>query len=147
MLRPSLQTQRKKEADLARKDKNGRDQFNNVKRKRWELFSKTYNHISDCIDQVYKDLTKGKASPMGCVTYLSLEDSEVCLLISCHATDEAIPRHGTNLGRGEDLALLFAIHSYRPALFFVLSARSSRGSYIRAPNLNIGILDLPCLQA
>jgi structural maintenance of chromosome 1 len=51
------------------------------------LFNKAYNHISDRIDQVYKDLTKGKASPMGGVAYLSLEDSEVRLrpspLITC----------------------------------------------------------------
>ena len=33
---------------------------------------------SDRIDQVYKELTKEKASPMGGVAYLSLEDSEVC---------------------------------------------------------------------
>ncbi|KAG2353281.1 hypothetical protein BDR07DRAFT_729146 [Suillus spraguei] len=71
-----------KEADKARKDsKNARDQFNDVKRKRCELFNKAYNHISDCIDQVYKDLTKGKASPMGGVAYLSLEDSEVSLSV------------------------------------------------------------------
>ena len=44
---------------------------------RCELFNKAYNHISDKIDQVYKDLTKGKASPMGGVAYLSLEDNEV----------------------------------------------------------------------
>jgi len=49
---------------------------------RCELFNKAYNHISDRIDQVYKELTKGKASPMGGVAYLSLEDSEVgcCVL-------------------------------------------------------------------
>lgn len=41
------------------------------------MFNKAYNHISEHIDQVYKDLTKGKASPMGGVAYLSLEDSEV----------------------------------------------------------------------
>jgi structural maintenance of chromosome 1 len=46
---------------------------------RCELFNKAYNHISDHIDEVYKELTKGKASPsMGGVAYLSLEDSEVC---------------------------------------------------------------------
>ena len=45
---------------------------------RCELFNKAYNHISDRIDEVYKELTKGKASPMGGVAYLSLEDSEVC---------------------------------------------------------------------
>jgi structural maintenance of chromosome 1 len=90
-----------KEADKARKDsKNARDEFNDVKRRRYlnsptvpeshshsatrcELFNKAYNHISDRIDQVYKDLTKGKASPMGGVAYLSLEDSEVSLTVCC----------------------------------------------------------------
>ncbi|KAF8892810.1 hypothetical protein CPB84DRAFT_1816222 [Gymnopilus junonius] len=35
-----------------------------------------YSHISEHIDNVYKELTKGKALPMGGVTYLSLGDSE-----------------------------------------------------------------------
>jgi hypothetical protein len=38
---------------------------------------KAYNHVSERIDAVYKDLTRGKAAPMGGVAYLSLEDSEV----------------------------------------------------------------------
>jgi len=38
---------------------------------------KAYNHVSERIDTVYKDLTRGKAAPMGGVAYLSLEDSEV----------------------------------------------------------------------
>ena len=42
-----------------------------------ELFNKAYDHISERIDEVYKDLTKGKAAPMGGVAYLSLEDNEV----------------------------------------------------------------------
>ena len=46
---------------------------------RCELFNKAYNHISERIDEVYKDLTKGKSAPMGGVAYLSLEDSEVTL--------------------------------------------------------------------
>ena len=56
---------------------------------RCELFNKAYNHISERIDQVYKDLTKGKAAPMGGVAYLSLEDSEV----------GSIPLHLGNYGR------------------------------------------------
>lgn len=90
-----------KEADKARKDsKTARDQFNDIKKRRYvlssspgaersfscgrcEMFNKAYNHISERIDQVYKDLTKGKASPMGGVAYLSLEDSEVCSHIWC----------------------------------------------------------------
>lgn len=70
-----------REAEKARKDsKSARDQYNDVKKRRCDLFNKAYNHIADRIDQVYKDLTKGKAAPMGGVAYLSLEDSEVCLL-------------------------------------------------------------------
>lgn len=68
-----------KEADKARKEsKDARDHFNDVKRRRTELFNAAYNHISERIDQVYKDLTKGKAAPHGGVAYLSLEDNEVC---------------------------------------------------------------------
>jgi chromosome segregation ATPase len=53
---------------------------------RCELFNKAYNHISERIDEVYKDLTRGKSAPMGGVAYLSLEDSEVIpgdLVIFC----------------------------------------------------------------
>lgn len=75
--------------------KAARDEFAAVKKKRYDsnisrfmrqmlmlhrssdLFNKAYNHIADRIDQVYKDLTKGKAAPMGGVAYLSLEDTEV----------------------------------------------------------------------
>jgi len=117
-----------KEADKARKDsKNARDQFNDVKRRRCELFNKAYNHISERIDQVYKDLTKGKASPMGGVAYLSLEDSEEPYLagIKYHAMPPMKRfRDMEQLSGGEKtvaaLALLFAIHSYQPAPFFVL---------------------------
>ena len=41
------------------------------------LFNKAYDHISDRIDKVYKELTKGAAAPTGGVAYLTLEDSEV----------------------------------------------------------------------
>ncbi|KAH7906967.1 RecF/RecN/SMC [Hygrophoropsis aurantiaca] len=117
-----------KEADKARKDsKSARDQFIDVKRRRCELFNKAYNHISDRIDPVYKDLTKGKASPMGGVAYLSLEDSEEPYNagIKYHAMPPMKRfRDMEQLSGGEKtvaaLALLFAIHSYQPAPFFVL---------------------------
>lgn len=57
--------------------KEARDEFARIKKQRCDLFNKAYNHISERIDQVYKDLTKGKAAPMGGVAYLSLEDTEV----------------------------------------------------------------------
>ncbi|KAJ7032498.1 condensin complex subunit SMC1 [Mycena alexandri] len=117
-----------KEADKARKDsKTARDDFTEIKRRRCELFNKAYNHISDRIDQVYKDLTKGKASPMGGVAYLSLEDSEEPYAggIKYHAMPPMKRfRDMEQLSGGEKtvaaLALLFAIHSYQPAPFFVL---------------------------
>jgi hypothetical protein len=93
----------------------GRNPKSNLFPRRTELFNKAYNHISERIDQVYKDLTKGKAAPMGGVAYLSLEDNEVwtCLVfvsliipfpflgaicrryqVPCHAPHETIPGHG-----------------------------------------------------
>ena len=85
-----------KEAEKARRDsKKARDEFNDVKKRRSEaldyrlsspngqyysrcdLFNKAFTHISERIDQIYKDLTKGKAAPLGGVAYLSLEDNEV----------------------------------------------------------------------
>lgn len=41
-----------------------------------DRFNKAYQHISERIDAVYKDLTKGPNAPLGGVAYLSLEDSE-----------------------------------------------------------------------
>ncbi|KAF9234210.1 RecF/RecN/SMC N terminal domain-containing protein [Melanogaster broomeanus] len=68
-----------------------------------------YVHISDRIDEVYKDLTKGTLRCWDQVPH--------------HDPYEAIPGYGTTSG-GEKtvaaLALLFAIHSYQPAPFFVL---------------------------
>ncbi|KAN0135870.1 RecF/RecN/SMC [Lactarius tabidus] len=117
-----------KEADKARKDSKGaRDTFNDVKLRRTELFNKAYNHISERIDEVYKDLTKGKAAPMGGVAYLSLEDNEEPYAggIKYHAMPPMKRfRDMEQLSGGEKtvaaLALLFAIHSYQPSPFFVL---------------------------
>ncbi|KAF8869575.1 cohesin complex subunit psm1 [Gymnopilus junonius] len=108
-----------REAEKARKDsKAARDHFHDVKKRRCDLFNKAYSHISERIDDVYKELTKGKASPMGGVAYLSLEDSE-------EPYNAGIKYHAMPpMKRGEKtvaaLALLFAIHSYQPAPFFVL---------------------------
>ena len=67
-----------KEFDTIRRTtKKAKDTFNDLRKRRCDMFNKAYTHISERIDEVYKDLTKGKASPMGGVAYLSLEDSEV----------------------------------------------------------------------
>ncbi|ORY92949.1 P-loop containing nucleoside triphosphate hydrolase protein [Leucosporidium creatinivorum] len=116
------------EFDKARETaKAAKDAFTAVKKKRCDLFNKAYQHISDRIDEVYKDLTKGKAAPMGGVAYLSLEDSEEPYLhgIKYHAMPPMKRfRDMDQLSGGErtmaSLSLLFAIHSYHPSPFFVL---------------------------
>ena len=65
---------------IRRTTKKAKDTFNDLRKRRCDMFNKAYTHISERIDEVYKDLTKGKASPMGGVAYLSLEDSEVGFL-------------------------------------------------------------------
>ncbi|KAJ3798658.1 condensin complex subunit SMC1 [Lentinula aff. detonsa] len=116
------------ETEKARKDsKTAREKYQDVQRRRTKLFMNAYTHISECIDQVYKDLTKGKSSPMGGTAYLSLDDSEEPYNggIKYHAMPPLKRfRDMEQLSGGEKtvaaLALLFAIHSYQPAPFFVL---------------------------
>jgi len=66
------------EFDEAREaTRKAKDAFNAVKKRRCELFNKAFKHIEDNIDDVYKNLTKGAASPQGGVAYLSLEEPDV----------------------------------------------------------------------
>lgn len=107
------------EIDKARQTaKEAKDEFNRLKQKRTELFTAAYDHISNAIDEVYKDLTKGKLAPMGGTAYLSLEDTEEPYLtgIKYHAMPPMKRfRDMEQLSGGEKtmaaLALLFAIHS------------------------------------
>ncbi|CEQ42431.1 SPOSA6832_04230 [Sporobolomyces salmonicolor] len=116
------------EFDQAREDaKAAKDAFTAIKKKRCDLFNKAFRHIEDRIDQVYKDLTKGKASPQGGIAYLSLEEPEEPYLhgIKYHAMPPLKRfRDMDQLSGGEKtmaaLALLFAIHSFHPSPFFVL---------------------------
>ncbi|GAA6023631.1 hypothetical protein JCM11491_006180 [Sporobolomyces phaffii] len=117
-----------KEFDSAREQaKAAKDAFNVVKKKRCDLFNKAYRHIEDRIDQVYKDLTKGKASPQGGTAYLTLEEPEEPYLhgVKYHTMPPLKRfRDMEQLSGGEKtmaaLALLFAIHSFHPSPFFVL---------------------------
>ncbi|KPV75520.1 uncharacterized protein RHOBADRAFT_53491 [Rhodotorula graminis WP1] len=116
------------EFDEAREaTRKAKDAFNVVKKKRCELFNKAFKHIEDNIDEVYKDLTKGAASPQGGVAYLSLEEPDEPYLhgIKYHAMPPLKRfRDMDQLSGGEKtmaaLALLFAIHSFQPSPFFVL---------------------------
>ncbi|KAJ3214675.1 Structural maintenance of chromosomes protein 1 [Dinochytrium kinnereticum] len=110
-----------------REAKAARDAFNAVKQKRFQLFNDAFRHISESIDPIYKELTKSKTFPLGGTAYLSLEDSDEPYLdgIKYHAMPPMKRfRDMEQLSGGEKtvaaLALLFAVHSYRPAPFFVL---------------------------
>ena len=114
--------------ETARLDaKKARDEFLAVKARRTRLFTAAFRHISEAIDPIYKELTRSEAVPTGGTAYLSLEDGDEPYL-------EGIKFHAMppmkrfldmeQLSGGEKtvaaLALLFAIHSFRPAPFFIL---------------------------
>ena len=101
--------------------------FEDVKQERLELFNKAFNHISDAIGGVYRELTRSAQSPMGGQAHLDLEDED--LPFSSGIKYTAMPplkrfRDMEHLSGGEKtmaaLALLFAIHSFQPSPFFVL---------------------------
>lgn len=103
------------------------EKFNEVKNKRHELFTEAFEHISNKIDPVYKELTKTSASPLGGSAYLSLEDEDepYSAGIKYHAMPPMKRFRDMELLSGGEktiaaLALLFAVHSYQPSPFFVL---------------------------
>ncbi|XP_050205176.1 structural maintenance of chromosomes protein 1 [Mercurialis annua] len=116
------------EFEAARKEeKQVADAYNSIKQKRYELFMEAFNHISNIIDKIYKQLTKSSTHPLGGTAYLNLENDDDPFLHGIKYT--AMPptkrfRDMEQLSGGEKtvaaLALLFSIHSYRPSPFFIL---------------------------
>ncbi|OVA02394.1 RecF/RecN/SMC [Macleaya cordata] len=110
-----------------REEKEITDKYNAVKQRRYELFMEAFNHISNNIDKIYKQLTKSGTHPLGGTAYLNLENEDDPFLHGIKYT--AMPptkrfRDMEQLSGGEKtvaaLALLFSIHSYRPSPFFIL---------------------------
>ncbi|XP_067906906.1 structural maintenance of chromosomes protein 1B-like isoform X4 [Heterodontus francisci] len=107
----------RKKARICRQD------FENVKRRRYDLFNQCFEHVSVKIDQIYKMMCQNTSAQ----AFLSPENSEEPYLdgigYNCVAPGKRFMPMD-NLSGGEKsvaaLALLFAIHSYRPAPFFVL---------------------------
>ncbi|KAI3620731.1 hypothetical protein CBS9595_002698 [Malassezia furfur] len=117
-----------REMDAARAQvRDARDAFFAVKQQRAERFMRAYEHIAQHIDPIYKELTQSKAAPTGGVAYLTLEDTDEPFVAGLRY--HAMPpmkrfRDMDQLSGGEKtmaaLALLFAIHTFQPAPFFVL---------------------------
>lgn len=109
-----------------------KDDFSAVKAKRLERFNAAFKHISATIDPIYKELTRSEMVPTGGSAFLNLECSGAAADNEPFA--EGIRFHAMppmkrfldmdQLSGGERtvaaLALLFAIHSFRPAPFFIL---------------------------
>ena len=117
-----------KEFEDSRKHyKRVKDDFEDVLRRRSDLFNKAFSHISEQIGPIYRDLTRSTNYPLGGQAYLDIEDSDEPYLdgIKYHAMPPLKRfRDMEHLSGGEKtmaaLALLFAVHSYQPSPFFVL---------------------------
>lgn len=129
-LREADQRLRDHERDflLARQaEKKATEKFNALRHKRMELFSNAFKHISNKIDGIYKELTLSSVAPMGGSADLTLEDEDEPFAagVRYHAMPPLKRFRDMELLSGGEktmaaLALLFAIHSYNPAPFFVL---------------------------
>jgi structural maintenance of chromosome 1 len=101
--------------------------FQRVKARRAKLFNDAFNHIDQALKTIYTDMTKSSKHPLGGNAYLSLDDTEEPYKGGLKFN--AMPpmkrfRDMEQLSGGEKtvaaLSLLFAIHSFRPAPFFVM---------------------------
>jgi len=101
--------------------------FKAVQQKRFDTFMKAFEPISQAIDQIYKDLTRSDKFPLGGTAYLGVQDNDEPYLKGIKFN--AMPptkryRDMDQLSGGEKtvaaLALLFAIHTFRPSPFFIL---------------------------
>ncbi|RKP09750.1 cohesin complex subunit psm1 [Thamnocephalis sphaerospora] len=122
--------------ERARKEAHeAKGRFLEVKQERHRRFMEAFGHVEGQIDQIYKDLTKSTAFPLGGTAYLSVENTEASTALGEHEPYlEGIRYHAMpplkrfrdmdQLSGGEKtvaaFALLLAIHSYRPAPFFVM---------------------------
>ena len=60
-----VKTTDKDYADSMKRAKRAKDDFQEVKEQRFELFNKAFSHISDQIGPIYRDLTRSTTLPMG----------------------------------------------------------------------------------
>merc|ERR1711991_368427 len=117
-------------SDLDKAQRESKDistRFEVVKRLRQREFHDCFKRISESLSIIYKDLTRSSRHPLGGNAYLTLDNNDEPYMGGIRYT--AMPpmkrfRDMDQLSGGEKtmaaLALLFAIHSYRQAPFFVL---------------------------
>merc|ERR1712129_41664 len=108
---------------VRRKAKTAKQNFERVKQERYDKFMACFEHVSNTIDGIYKSLARNQSAQ----AFLGPENPEEPYLeginYNCVAPGKRF-QPMSNLSVGEKtiaaLALLFAIHSFQPAPFFVL---------------------------
>jgi len=103
--------------------KQARQAFETVKKERYERFNDLYEHVSGCIDEIYKSLTHSRAA-VACITAEDAEEPyRAGITYNCVAPGKRFQAM-ENLSGGEKtvaaICLLFALRSYKPAPFFLL---------------------------
>ncbi|XP_014234860.1 structural maintenance of chromosomes protein 1A [Trichogramma pretiosum] len=123
LAKEKLQETNEEFEQLRKKAKKAKTQFEKVKKERYDRFTTCFEHVSNEIDAIYKALAKNQSAQ----AFLGPENPEEPYLdginYNCVAPGKRF-QPMSNLSGGEKtvaaLALLFAIHSYQPAPFFVL---------------------------
>lgn len=108
---------------LRKQSKKAQAAFEKVKQQRYERFTHCFDYVANKIDDIYKSLAQNHSAQ----AFLGAENPEEPYLdginYNCVAPGKRF-QPMSNLSGGEKtiaaLALLFAIHSYQPAPFFVL---------------------------
>ncbi|CAF0855791.1 unnamed protein product [Didymodactylos carnosus] len=103
--------------------KKARQNFERVKKERYDRFSSLYEHVSNCIDEIYKQLTNSQAA-VACFTIENGEEPYLGgITYNCVAPGKRFQAM-ENLSGGEKtvaaIALMFALRSFKPAPFFLL---------------------------
>lgn len=118
--------------ELKRRRDEAQQAFQLTQERRHKLFMKAFNHIKRQIGDIYRDLTKSAIYPTGGKAYILLDsagDKEDLATFEQGVQYNVMPsgkryKDMDQLSGGEQtiaaLALLFAIHSFSPAPFFVL---------------------------
>merc|ERR1712045_881806 len=121
--REKLQEANKDFETVRKRAKQAKTNFERIKQERCGLFMKCFEHVSNTIDGIYKQLARNQSAQ----AFLGPENPEEPYLeginYNCVAPGKRF-QPMSNLSGGEKtiaaLALLFAIHSFQPAPFFVL---------------------------
>nr|XP_022904438.1 structural maintenance of chromosomes protein 1A-like [Onthophagus taurus] len=136
--RAKLQSNNEEFESLRKQNRQVIRAFEKIKLQRYQKFTRCFDHVSNEIDNIYKSLVQDQSAQ----ALLIMENPEEPYLeginYNCIAPGKRF-QPMLNLSGGEKalaaLALLFAIHSYQPAPFFVLDE-------VDAPLDNANVLKL-----